>query len=341
MKSDKNKIIVDKHWILLLLLTDIFMLIITWIISPKGFSSVMVSIILFSVIIMVFGYWFEVRKQRRKVKMVQLFINNPEEKVEEELMNTISETWYPTVGLISDKLREQSKKINDTELELLKYREFIEAWTHEIKTPISLATLVLDNRRDEMSDYVYDRMEHVRHTIVNDVDRILYYARLQADHMDYKFIQFDLKECVEESLHEFSGIIQEKNIEIKNNLKSVKVTSDKKVLNFILSQIFSNAVKYTPDTGGSISLKIEKGNEPGSKIHLTIADNGIGVPKQDLPFIFDKGFTGSHPNRQNATGMGLYLVKKYCEMLNIDVEVDKTSTTGNGFKIVLKFPEVQ
>lgn len=340
MTDDKNKIVVDKNWIILLILTDIFMLIITWITSPRGFWSVITSIVLFSVIILVFGIWFEIRKQKQKIRMMQLFINNPEDKSEGELLNIINETWHPTIKQISNKLREQSKTINETKMDLINYKEFIEAWTHEIKTPISLATLVLDNRRDEMSDYVYDRMDYVRQTIVNDVDRILYYARLQADHMDYKFTEFDLKDSVIESLEDFRGIIEEKNIKIENELISFKITSDEKILKFILSQIISNAVKYTSQDNGIIKLKSYMSGEPESKIHLSIKDNGSGVPKQDLPFIFDKGFTGTHPNRQSATGIGLYLVKKYTEMLNIEVEVDPSSTKGNGFEIILKFPVV-
>lgn len=340
MKSSNNKIVLEKNWILLLILTDIFMIIITWITSPEGFRSVLISILLFSAIILIFGIWFETRKQRQKIKMAQIFISNPEDKVEEELLNIINESWHPTIKQISGKIREQSQTINETKTDLVKYREFIEAWTHEIKTPISLATLILENRRDEMSDYVYDRMDYVRQTIVNDVDRILYYARLQADHMDYKFVEFDLQECVEDCLDEFVGIIEEKNIKIENELLSFKITSDKKILKFILSQILSNAVKYTAKDEGIIQIKSHKIKTTENKIYLVIKDNGNGVPKQDLPFIFDKGFTGSHPNRQNATGMGLYLVKKYAEMLNIEVEVDPSSTTGNGFEIVLKFPVV-
>ncbi|WP_425538163.1 sensor histidine kinase [Microaceticoccus formicicus] len=340
MTGDKNKIVVDKNWIILLILTDIFMLIITWITSPRGFWSVITSIILFSVIILIFGIWFEIRKEKQKIRMIQLFINNPEDKSESELLNIINETWHPTIKQISNKLREQSKTIVETKTDLINYKEFIEAWTHEIKTPISLATLVLDNRRDEMSDYVYDRMDYVRQTIVNDVDRILYYARLQADHMDYKFTKMDIKDSVIESLEDFRGIIEEKNIKIENELISFKITSDEKILKFILSQIISNAVKYTSQDKGIIKLKSYMTGEPESKIHLSIKDNGSGVPKQDLPFIFDKGFTGTHPNRQSATGIGLYLVKKYAEMLNIEVEVDPSSTKGNGFEIVLKFPVV-
>ena len=164
--------------------------------------------------------------------------------------------------------------------------------------------------------------------------------RLQADHMDYKFTKMDIKDSVIESLEDFRGIIEEKNIKIENELISFKITSDEKILKFILSQIISNAVKYTSQDNGIIKLKSYISGEPESKIHLSIKDNGSGVPKQDLPFIFDKGFTGTHPNRQSATGIGLYLVKKYTEMLNIEVEVDPLSTKGNGFEIVLKFPVV-
>lgn len=183
----------------------------------------------------------------------------------------MDESWHPAIRIASGQLREQSQTIKDKQLELQNYQEFIEAWTHEIKTPLSLATLVLANRREEMSAYVYNQMEYVRCTINNDVDRILYYARLQADHVDYKFMKLDLSDCVHECLEGFRAISDEKEIDVQH---------------------------------------------------------GKGVPLEDLPFLFDKRFTGSHPDRQHATGMGLYLVKKYAEALSIDVNIESISTSG-------------
>ncbi len=76
------------------------------------------------------------------------------------------------------------------------------------------------------------------------------------------------------------------------------------------------------------------------KIHLAVRDNGEGAPQEDVPFLFDKGFTGSHPGRQNATGMGLYFAKKYAEILAVDVRVEEERIPAGGFGIELIFPVV-
>ena len=203
-------------------------------------------------------------------------------------------------------------------MELSEYREYIEAWVHEIKTPLSLLTLVCNNHRDEISPYVYARMNYIQHQLNEDVERILYYARLQAEHSDIKFTHFRLDECVGEALSEYRPFINEKKILLTEELFSFEIASDRKIVLFILSQLFSNAVKYSDSITGRISIAMRQTDD---KIYLAIHNNGKGVPTEDAPFVFDKGFTGNYPNRQKATGMGLYLVRKYAEKLCIEVHL--------------------
>ena len=157
-----------------------------------------------------------------------------------------------TLQACREELEEAARNCQKQEMQ--DYQEYIEAWTHEVKTPLSLATLVLDNHREEMSPYVYDRMAHVHHAISGNVDRILYYARLQADHVDYKFERLDLETCVRESLDEFLPIAKERGIDVKTDIASIEVISDRKVLAFMLAQIFSNALKYADQESGRVSV---------------------------------------------------------------------------------------
>ena len=135
-------------------------------------------------------------------------------------------------------------------------------------------------------------------------------------------------------------ISNEKKMDVKLSLPNLHVTSDEKVLLFILSQLFSNAFKYAKPTGGVINIVAWLDTQENGKIHIAVRDNGKGVPPEDLPFLFDKGFTGNHPERQNATGMGLFFVKKYAEALSIEVRVEPISISGQGFGIELIFPGV-
>ena len=120
----------------------------------------------------------------------------------------------------------------------------------------------------------------------------------------------------------------------------MQIISDKKVLAFMLSQLFSNAFKYTASDNGVVRVVSWSDTQADGKIHLAVRDNGKGVPPEDKPFLYDKGFTGSHPDRQDATGMGLYLAKKYAEALSVEVNIEPISTSGQGFGIQLIFPKV-
>lgn len=328
------------HWLILLVLTDIFFVFIVWFIGPSTFKSLIIIILLFTVIIAAIGYQISSRKQKRQREALQLFFYNQDEETLEDLMETTDEFWHPLLHKTSTQLREQSQTIKDKQLELQNYQEFIEGWVHGIKTPLSLATLVLANHKEEMSTYVYKRMEHVRSTINNDVEQILFYARLASDHVDYRFVKLNLADCVQESLEDFLAIAGEKNVDVQLDLKPLQIVSDKKVIIFMLTQLFDNAFKYTASEGGIVEIKSWSEISEEGKIHLSVRDNGKGVPPEDLPFVFDKGFRGSHPDRQNATGMGLFLVKKYAEVLSIDVNIESISTSGQGFGIELIFPIV-
>lgn len=364
VKSIKMKFL----WPGLLFISDLFFTFLVWITNQRAFNSVTVIIVLFTVIIILAGYFWDKRSTHLQVEALEQFLIHQDEKSETELLSVTDSSWHVSIHSLSQLLNEQSASINDAQINLMNYQEFIEEWTHEIKTPLSLSALVLENHKGEMSPYVYKRMQHVQHTIRSDVDRILYYARLQADHVDYRFEMVNLYDCARECLTDFQEIAEEKNILVQLNLPPLQVVSDKKVLSFMLSQMLGNAFKYTSSTNGIVRISgwADEDNESNEAIkdnednkdgkdskhndndddiknrmtHLTIWNNGKGVPPEDLPFLFDKGFTGNHPDRQNATGMGLYLVKKYAELLSVDVSVEPGSACGNGFGIRMDFPKV-
>jgi len=189
-----------------------------------------------------------------------------------------------------------------------------------------------------MTDQVYKRFEHVRREISEEVDRILYYARSQSDHVDYRFERFSLSDSISEVLEDLSSLFDENDAVVNQNLGDIEVVSDIKTLQFIIIQVILNSIKYAK-AGSRPVISLDAG-ENVDQMHyfLKISDDGIGIPAADLPFIFDKGFTGNHPEHRKATGMGLYLVKKFCDDLNIEIEVD--SQVGKGLTILLIFPIV-
>lgn len=324
------------HWLVLLLLTDGFFAFLVWLTKPEAFPGLLAGILLFSVMAFIAGAIVHRWHMKRKASALQAFLQAPEENLN-ALLNVTEPCLHPALSALTEKLKKQERTISERKTDLRSYQEYIEAWVHELKTPLSLMTLVLDNHRDEMSPYVQKRMEHVRGEVGSDAQRILYYARLHADHVDYKLEPLELRPFLEECLEDFKLISEEKHIGIETTIPPLTVTSDRRALRFMLSQLFSNAFKYAAPEDGIVSVEAVDGKE---EVRFFIRDNGSGAPAEDLPFLFDKGFTGSHPGRQTATGMGLYFVRQYATALSLEVQIEDDLPEGYGFGICISFPRI-
>ncbi len=319
------------HWLWILAAADGVFTFLVWIVRPEAFRLVVLLILLFTASAIWTGLWLEDRRQRKISEALETFLEFPDERSKDILIQALGKEWRGPVEELYQTLNRQSARLREKTGELASYREFIEAWVHEVKTPLFLLSLVTDNHREELPPAVAGRLDHIQHQLTGDVERILYYARLQGEHADYKFTRFRLDECVEEVLAEAKPAMDERRIAVRRKLEPLDVVSDRKTLHFMLSQLLSNAVKYADSEDGLLSISMHQTQD---KIHLAIWNNGPGVPPEDVPFLFDKGFTGNHPERQKATGMGLYLVKKYAGKLCVDVGLNQT---GGGFEIELVF----
>ena len=199
-------------------------------------------------------------------------------------------------------------------------------------------TLVLENREDEMSGEVQQRIRYANTRLQEYVDQILYFSRVNCEHKDYLFEETMLYDCVEEVLFDYGYFLKEKGIQVVQKLEGQKVFTDRKGLEFMIRQAVANAIKYIP--GEQEEKRIEfKAEEREDVIILKIRDNGIGVPQADLPFVFDKGFAGENgTENKKSTGMGLYLLKEMAKSLNITCRA--VSAPQEGFCIELCFPVV-
>ncbi len=322
----------SRNWLILLLATDVVFLFAAWIMRREALPYMLLFLLLFTVFAFAAGVFAEICRRRKEDAALLDFLSNPGEQTEEALLNLFEHS--EASRMLYTQFLADLSLINEKTVELAEYREYIEAWVHEAKTPLSLFALVLGNHRDEMSSYVYTRLNYTWRQLNEDVERILYYARLQAEHSDIKFTRFRLDECVTEVLAEYGTFTEERKISVTAELPPTEAISDRKVVAFMLSQIIGNAVKYADGIHGEASVSLR---QEGDKIYLDVCNNGDGVPPEDLPFIFDKGFTGNHPNRQKATGMGLYLVRKYAELLCVEVRTISDIPYDSGFGIEMVF----
>lgn len=167
----------------------------------------------------------------------------------------------------------------------------------------------------------------------NYVDMALFYARSDEVYKDYLIKETSLQKTAEEVLQKNKYHFIECCIQAEVHCDHI-VYTDTKWIAFILNQLVLNAVKYRRDTAPEIRIFTDKTSHG---VCLTVADNGLGIPAEELPRIFDKGFTGSNGRtRGRSTGMGLYLCRKLCTKLGIQIRAESEENVGT--KILLEFP---
>lgn len=324
-------------WIYLLIISNLFFIFMLWLISPGKFKVLVSLMIIFTMLIMGSGIAFTLYKIKREEEEFKNFLQEPILENEARLLNIVSKNSVDNIKNIGDKLRSLERLLKENENKYIEYEELIEGWIHEIKTPIHLGTLILENRKDEMSEVVNKRFHHVLHKVTVNLDLLLYYARLQSSHLNIRLKRNSLKEITEDVVFDLNNLIKEKEINLELKLSNEEVVTDENTLKFILSQVIENSIKYSKEEDKNICITSESRKEDGAT-YLEIKDNGVGIEEEDLPFIFDKGFTGNYENQNKSTGIGLYLVKRYCELIKVDIEFE--SVKDKEFLIRFIFPKV-
>lgn len=245
----------------------------------------------------------------------------------------IEEADFYEARLISDILRTANKSMCDNvafyKNENKNFREYIDMWVHEIKLPVSSLSLMLHN--DGNSD---NKAAEQLRRIDSAVDTVLYYARCENAERDYIIKEISLKTAVKNAVIKYREDIQLNGISLDVNVPDIMVMTDGKWLEFMLVQLISNSIKYRREDRESVIRITAEESEDSVKLHLF--DNGIGIPKSDLPYIFDRSFTGENGRiRSKSTGMGLYIVRNLCEKLGHTVNAE--SNQGKFTEITITF----
>lgn len=209
------------------------------------------------------------------------------------------------------------------------YREYIEAWMHEVKTPLAAAKLTLENAPGAVPASVSEDLRRIE----DDLEQALFYAWSNSVEKDYLIRPASLRELVNTAVRRNAKDMIASRIKLQLEPLDYTVLTDMKWVDFILNQILVNAIKYR---SASPSIHIYAQQEKNS-VALTIADNGIGIRAADLPRVFERGFTGETGRKfSKATGLGLYLSKRMCDKLGIGLSL--ASVEGEGTTIRLVFP---
>lgn len=210
------------------------------------------------------------------------------------------------------------------------YKEYIESWVHEIKIPITSAKLLCANNKTVITNKIDEDIEEVN----NYVEQALFYARMDQVSNDFMIREISLNEVIKNVLARNKKIMIQNNMKVELKDVNIKCYTDEKWLEFILNQIITNSIKYINDNNSVVKIT---GIQNKENIILKIKDNGIGIKKSEIDRIFDKGFTGTNGrNQTKSTGIGLYLCKRLCE--GIGMEINANSKENEYTEIVIIIP---
>ncbi|WP_455716868.1 sensor histidine kinase [Anaerosporobacter sp.] len=271
------------------------------------------------------------RFQRKKYeKLLERYCNISVYETDSiESSNCMEEGYEQIIKSLHEKTKESS---NEIEIRHSGQIEYFTMWVHQIKTPIAALSLLLDN--SEMESSAKNSMKQEVFKIEQYASLVLEYLRIENMSNDIILSPYELDGIVKRVVKKFSTIfIHKKNSLVMEDLK-FKVQTDERWLGFLIEQILSNALKYT--NHGTIRIYEER--DYIGRVVLVIEDTGIGIKEEDIPRIFERGYTGLNGRmNQKATGIGLYLSKKVADRLSCSISV--TSKIREGTKVSIIFPK--
>lgn len=237
--------------------------------------------------------------------------------------------------LLKSTLQEVGKSmtehVNSFKRNQEEYKEYIELWIHEIKTPIAVSKMIIENHQNEITNDIEEEIDQIDIFI----EQALFYARSNHTEKDYLIKETKLKDIVGNVIVKNKKQLIEQKIKIELNLTEEIVYTDSKWIEFIINQIMMNSIKYKKEEEATITIKSNTNKE---NTELIIQDNGIGIKAAEIDRVFEKGFTGTNGrNIQKSTGIGLYLCQKLANRLGHQITIQ--SQEGKGTTITLIFPQ--
>jgi two-component system, OmpR family, sensor histidine kinase YxdK len=231
--------------------------------------------------------------------------------------------------LLQDQYRLFQSELNHSQHKLKEHIQFINQWVHQMKTPVSVIHLMIQEEDEPRFNGIGDELDRLK----KGLDLVLYTARLEEFGHDFYVETLRLDKLVR------TVTSNQKRLFIRNRVfpfiqidENLMIATDEKWLSFALTQIITNAVRYTVEENRKVYFK---GYRHASDILLEIQDEGVGIAKSDLPRVFEPYYTGENGrNFQESTGMGLHLVKQICNQLGHRVEIESKENQGTTVRFI-------
>ncbi len=231
------------------------------------------------------------------------------------------------INTLKETEKSMAEHVNEYKFANEEYKEYIELWIHEIKTPIAVSKMIVENNPSEITKNINEEIEKVEYF----VEQALFYARSNNVEKDYIIKPMNLQKIINSVILKNKRSFISKKIKLNIHDVDKEVYSDSKWMAFILNQIIINSIKYSKKDKAEIEIFSE---EYKDNTVLYIKDNGIGIESDNLPRVFEKGFTGENGRKMNkSTGIGLYLCKKLCDKLGQNIEINSVLNMETVVKI--------
>ena len=270
------------------------------------------------VAILTAGFLREKRRSAERVRIREAILSQwralpePESLAGEEYQQMITALGEELERIMADASAERQDML-----------DYYTAWVHQIKTPIAVMRLKLSDDSPE-----HHALSAELQRIEQYVEMVLQYIRIGSETNDLVIKEFPLDELIRCAVRKQAAQFVEKRLQLHYEPTALHIVTDEKWFSCILDQLLSNAVKYTPS--GSVAISEQDGL-------LMITDTGIGISPEDLPRIFEKGYTGSNGRLgQKSSGLGLYLAKKAADLLSIPLRAESTVGEGSTFTLDLR-----
>lgn len=302
-----------KSWIIFFLGSLGVTNLLIWI--DRGIAVQINSIIYLNILLFISFLAFFIWRYKREMKYTASLAKLIED-MEEDWLETLpspnlfrDEMTYEVLQAANNYFKHKLSEINEAHVV---ERDYISSWVHEVKAPLTAMKLVLDDNRNNP---VHRKMESEWFRIHMLIDQQLYISRIPTLESDYVLETTSLQQLAAQEVREMASWCMEKDVAVEIDGEDREVVTDRKWCRFIIRQILTNAVKYSPDGG---MIVVATSATTSGNIVMTIKDEGPGIPPHDLPRIFDKGFTGGTGRIQNAaTGLGLYLAQTVASKIGI------------------------
>lgn len=328
-------------WILMIVTMSCIHLLYMYLIGARKqdvvYAAVLDAILL--LIIVLVGFF----RYSSKVKALSNALERPVEE-QAQLPEATDDVEMLYHRLLENQSIARSESESSAAIRQSQMRDYYSMWVHQIKTPISAMKLLLEAEReelgqlicdDEQSQYLLsdnmDSFEDELFRIEEYVSMALQYQRVSSTENDFVLEKVSVDGVIRDTIKKYAKIMIRRHIGINYSGTGQEVYTDGKWLAFMLEQILSNAIKYTPQGVVTIETAEEK-----DRFFITIKDTGIGIKAEDLPRVFEKGYTGynGHADKK-ATGIGLYLCRQMADKLGHTIRME--SEIGKGTKVWIGF----